>query len=127
MKQTIQQINILEDFKVPQKGVSRISDRELVAKRNELKAIIKEANQILDEAIDPELFKRASSYKNREYGVDNNTVLIIQRPNFSKVPLTFAKKYEAVKLVPDSDILKVLKKEGLNIPGIKITEYFTVK
>src|SRR5882762_3354031 len=104
MKTTIQQINILEDYRVPQKGITKISDRELVAKRNELKAIIKEANEILL-PIDAELFKRADKYPERKYGVDSDTVVIVDRPNFNYVPLPFCKKNKATKLVPNSDVL----------------------
>ena len=136
MKQTIQQINILNDYIVPQKVVEKISDRDLIAKRKELKAIINEANEILDKAIDPELFKRADKCEvwnekkgkmERKYGVDSDTVIIVERPNFNFVPLSFAKKKNAIKIVPDSDVLKPMWQEGVQIPGVKLTEYVTVK
>ena len=126
MKQTLQQINALQDFQLPKKGVSKMTDRELVARRNELDALIKEAEQIKSK-IDEELFPRAYSQPEQKYGVDDSTVMIVSRPNFNAVPLVYAQKHKAVKLVPDSDVLKPMWKEGVQIPGVKITEYVTVR
>ena len=122
----IQKIILLKKLTLSGKEIAEMSDEDLVDYRNLVKSASKELAEMLI-PVDDELFERADSYPGRKYGVGNDTVLIISRPNFNYVPLSYCKKKNATKLVPDSDVLKVLWQEGKQIPEVKITEYVTVK
>ncbi len=135
MNQAMQTINTSTDYSLPKKGISRVEDEILIAERDKLKATIKKANETLA-IIDPELYKRAERKTGKKYRVGDRTVMIVPRPNFNTVSLAFARKKDAIKEVPDSEILKPLwdKTKELEleerikkIPGLAVTEYVTVK
>lgn len=102
--------------------VTKLTSEELVAKRDELKAIVDEAKKLLDNVND-ELLKRVQATKERMFMVGDRKVSIVVRPSYKEVTLQFARRHDAVKEVVDTAILGALYKRGDKIPGILFIEY----
>lgn len=98
----------------------------LLAKRDELKALIAEADAIV-KTIDEELLIKVSKTEEKKIMVGKRSIQLIERLSFSKVPLEFAKKFRAVKKVVDGDVLRPLYKKGVAIPDVTTTQYVLVK
>jgi len=129
------QLTVLEDYKVEKKGISKKSNEYLVNTWNEVQGYINQLEAI-KKTIRPELFKRANKCAGKSYKVGTDKVMIIYRPNYLTVNLSFARKKHAVKEIPDKDILAPFweKTKGLKLadrikvlPGLTVTEFVTIK
>jgi hypothetical protein len=94
--------------------------------RDEIKDIIANATDRLKD-IDAELYKRVEKEPTRKLVVEDRTVQIVERLSFTHVSLEVAKKYKAVKKVPDSSVLKPLYLKGYKVEGVSTIEYVYVK
>lgn len=106
--------------------ISKLSTEELIQKRDALKAIISEAEELL-KRVDEQLFVRVDAEEERKLFVGARTVSIVSRANYKNVSLRFAAKYKAVKETVDGSILSAFYKKGVKIPNISFTEYVMVK
>lgn len=127
MKKKKQPITHLQEYDVTKSNTSKMSDEALVDLREELKTIIKEAEEILSSAVDPVLYKRAEKVPGNKYPVENHTVVLVARPVYSTANIAYCRKMSALKEVPDSAILKPLYDKGINIPGLEVSKFVTVK
>jgi hypothetical protein len=94
--------------------------------RAEIKDIIAEAQERL-KTIDTELYKRLEKTPERKLTADTHIVQIVERLSFTNVPLDVAKKYKAIKKVPNAKVLKPLYQKGYKMEGVTISEYIYVK
>ncbi len=109
------------------KSVERLTNTRLVTKRDELKAIMKDAETLLD-AVNSELMSRVQEEGTiGQLRVGDRFVSIVSRPVFKEVSLKTAARFKAIKEVVDTAKLLPLVKAGKAIKGVSMSEYLTVR
>jgi hypothetical protein len=107
-------------------AITKTRTENLLTKREELNAIMAEAKQTLDR-INEELMVRVTQEETGKLIVGEKTVQIVNRTNFTNVPLDFARPLMAVREVIDPTVLKPLYNKGVEIPGVTYAAYILVK
>lgn len=111
------------------KKILKTQTAKLLESRDELQLILKQAEEI-KKGIDTELFNRCvvGASKSLTIGVpEGRQVKIITVRDFKTVPVEFADKYQATKIVVETKILKALADTGVAVPGISEREQLYVK
>jgi hypothetical protein len=79
-----------------------------------------------DELINRILTACKDSKTEKALRIQDKWATLVSRPSFKDVPLKFAKKYLATKVVVDSKILSPLYKKGLEIPNVTTSDYVMI-
>lgn len=112
---------------IESKALKSSSLDDLVRRRENIQAIIKDSETMLSELNDELMVRVLKSPEQKLETKDGKFVQLVKRVSFSSVPLEFAKKYHAVKKVVDSTVLKPLYDKGIQIPNVATSEYILVK
>lgn len=124
-KTQVQTISPVLEKKI--KTIQRLSDAKLLEKRDELKAIEKETQELIA-SVNAEFMARIEDRgeEKMRIHVGEKTVHKSTMPVFREVSLVEGAKYDALKTVLDTTKLTELWHKGKKIKGLLTTEYVKV-
>lgn len=107
-------------------NISQLPSETLLKQRDEFISIIESAEKLKKE-IEDELYRRADAQPSKSFEEGDRKVQIVTRTSYKNVPLEFAKRYKAVKLVIDTVVMGAFIKQGIQVPNLIFTQYLLVK